>query len=53
LATRTGGLIINDEVMVSFEVKLLNKGLADMTMRLELSGKNDKAGTNKDGKNTK
>lgn len=48
--------MINDEVMVSFEVKLLNKGLADMTMRLEHSGKNDKAdkaGTNKDGKNTK
>jgi polyisoprenoid-binding protein YceI len=35
----TGGVMVSDEVSISCEVELINKGQEDMTMRLELSGR--------------
>lgn len=35
----TGGLMVSDEVSISCEVELINKGQADMTMKLEQSEK--------------
>ncbi len=34
-----GGLLVSDEVSISCEIELINKGLADTTMKLEQSGK--------------
>jgi polyisoprenoid-binding protein YceI len=35
----TGGLMVSDEVAISCEFELINKGQEDMTMRLEQSGR--------------
>jgi polyisoprenoid-binding protein YceI len=35
----TGGLMVSDEVNISCEVELINKGQEDMTMKLEQSGR--------------
>jgi polyisoprenoid-binding protein YceI len=35
----TGGLMVSDEVDISCEVELINKGQEDMTMKLEQSGR--------------
>jgi polyisoprenoid-binding protein YceI len=35
----TGGVMVSDEVMISCEIELINKGQEDMTMRLEQSGR--------------
>ena len=35
----TGGVMVADEVMISCEIELINKGQEDMTMRLEQSGR--------------
>jgi polyisoprenoid-binding protein YceI len=35
----TGGVMVSDEVTISCEVELINKGQEDMSMRLELSGR--------------
>src|SRR5664280_2891552 len=35
----TGGLMVSDEVTISCEVELINKGQEDMTMKLEQSGR--------------
>lgn len=34
-----GGLLVSDEVSISCEIELINKGQADTTMKLEQSGK--------------
>jgi len=35
----SGGVMVSDEVMISCEIELINKGQEDMTMRLEQSGR--------------
>ena len=35
----SGGVMVADEVMISCEIELINKGQEDMTMRLEQSGR--------------
>jgi polyisoprenoid-binding protein YceI len=35
----TGGVMVSDEVTISCEVELINKGQEDMTMKLEQSGR--------------
>jgi polyisoprenoid-binding protein YceI len=35
----TGGVMVSDEVNISCELELINKGQEDMTMRLEQSGR--------------
>ena len=35
----TGGLMVSDEVTISCEIELINKGQEDMTMKLEQSGR--------------
>jgi polyisoprenoid-binding protein YceI len=35
----TGGVMVSDEVAITCEIELINKGQEDMTMRLEQSGK--------------
>jgi polyisoprenoid-binding protein YceI len=35
----TGGVMVSDEVTISCEVELINKGQEDMTMRLEQTGR--------------
>jgi polyisoprenoid-binding protein YceI len=35
----TGGVMVSDEVTISCEIELINKGLEDMTMRLEQTGR--------------
>ena len=35
----TGGVMVSDEVDISCEIELINKGQEDMTMKLEQSGR--------------
>jgi polyisoprenoid-binding protein YceI len=35
----TGGVMVSDEVTISCEVELINKGQEDMTVKLEQSGR--------------